>query len=122
MARKRSDRKARATARRPPGPGDSLPGRSGRAGATFDPVMDRIDSDWAPGMPDDPDTLPTTLYQLMDGRVHTLMTWPDESMARGEVPLQQLLDLLDGRQPIDGWYDLLGRYLGEHPPGSLLSE
>lgn len=91
----------------------------GRAEVALDPVRDRIDSDWAPGVPDDPSLLPTTVYQALAGRVYTLVTWPDESTVHGEVPIEQLEDLLDGKPVVEGWYSISGVYLGAHPPGSL---
>ena len=106
--------------RQPRSSSDAPGSTHGRAQVAFDPVMDRIDSDWAPGLPDDPGLLPTTLYQNLAGRVYTLVTWPDESTVRGEVPLEQLRDKLDGRPLLEGWYSICGEYLGEHPPGSLV--
>ena len=83
------------------------------------PVQDRIDSDWAPGVPDDPGLLPTTLYQALAGRVYTLVTYPDESTVRGEIPLEQLEDIVGSGRVLEGWYSITGEYLGEHPPGTL---
>ena len=125
-----SKRKNVNTSHMPPGPAqgstrqprsspDALGSTHGRAQVAFDPVRDRIDSDWAPGMPDDPGLLPTTLYQYLAGRVYTLVTWPDESTVHGEVPVQQLRDILGGKPLLEGWYDICGEYIGEHPPGSL---
>ena len=65
------------------------------------------------GLPDDLSELPTTRYLLAYGRVWTTTTWPDESTARGEVPLQQLQDLVGpGSAMKEGWYDATGKYLG----------
>ena len=70
------------------------------------------------GMPDDLSHLPTLHYQLIQGRVFTLQQWPDESVSRGEVSLQQLVNLTE--QPLeDGWYSASGTYLGAELPGSL---
>ena len=127
MGQKRSDVN---TSQAPPGhvqgsprQPSSSPGTQGsthgRAQVAFDPVRDRIDSDWAPRMPDDPGLLPTTLYQALAGRVYTLVTWPDGSTVHGEVPIGQLEDLLDGKPVVEGWYSISGVYLGDHPPGSI---
>ena len=91
----------------------------GRARVASDPVRDRIDSDWAPGMPDDPGLLPTTLYQALAGRVYTLVTWSDGSTVHGEVPLQQLEDIVGKGNVREGWYSISGFYLGGQPPSSL---
>ncbi len=69
-------------------------------------------------MPVDLSQLPTLLYQSIEGRVFTLMRWPNESTARGEVPLSQLEDIVAGSAK-HGWYSSAGLYLGEAPPGSL---
>lgn len=90
-----------------------------RAQVASGPVRDRIDSNWAPGMPDDPGLLPTTMYQALAGRVYTLVTWPDESTARGEVPIEQLEDMVGRGNVREGWYSISGDYLGDHPPASI---
>lgn len=65
------------------------------------------------GLPVDLSELPTTRYLLAYGRVWTTTTWPDESTARGEVPLQQLQDLAGEDVKLrEGWYDATGAYLG----------
>lgn len=113
-------KQAQGSTRQPRSSSDAPGSTHGRAQLASDPVRDRIDSDWAPGMPDDPGLLPTTLYQNLAGRVYTLTTWPDESTVHGEVPLEQLRDKLDGKPLLEGWYSISGEYLGEHPPGSLV--
>lgn len=105
--------------RQPGGSSGASGSTHGRAQVASDPVRDRIDSDWAPGMADDPGLLPTTLYQPLAGRVYTLVTYPDESTARGEVSVEQLMDLLDGKPVVEGWYSISGIYLGNQPPGPI---
>lgn len=75
-------------------------------------------TDFPPGMPTDLSQLPTLHYQVLADRVYTLLRWPNESVARGEVPLGQLQDLVNGAVE-EGWYDAAGEYLGEALPGSL---
>ena len=71
-----------------------------------------------PGMPDDLSQMPTLHYQLIQGRVFTLLRWPNGSVSRGEVPLQQLRNLT--QEPLeDGWYSSAATYLGTELPGSL---
>ncbi|MDQ3288256.1 MAG: hypothetical protein M3Q42_08325 [Pseudomonadota bacterium] len=72
-----------------------------------------------PGMPDDLSQLPTLHYQAIEGRVFTLMRWPNESVAHGEIPLTQLEDLVGKGMIEEGWYDAAGEYLGETLPESL---
>lgn len=74
---------------------------------------------FAPGVPVDPQAIPTVHYQVLLGRVYTLTQWKDGSTARGETSLASL----EGRagQPItkEGWYDVRGRYIGIDFPGGL---
>lgn len=81
-----------------------------------DPVRDRIDSDWAPGVPDDQGAMPTTLYRAMAGQVLALVIRPDGSKEQGEVRPAELRDRLDGRPMVDGWYSITGEYLGVDRP------
>ncbi|WP_159017266.1 hypothetical protein [Cognatiluteimonas profundi] len=74
--------------------------------------------DFAPGMPVDISQLPTLHYQAIEGRVFTLLRFPNESVAHGEVPLSQLEDLV-GAPIEEGWYSASGAYLGAELPGSL---
>jgi len=76
-------------------------------------------TDFAPGLPLDPADAPETLYQALLGRVYTLQRRRDGTRSRGEVPLQQLQDLLGDRPVREGWYSASGDWLGAHPPGSL---
>lgn len=75
---------------------------------------------FAPGMPEDTTGLPTLLYQVLEGRVHTLLTFPDGSSSHGEVALADLEAVVGGAVERDGWYTASGAYLGEQPPGSLV--
>ena len=71
-----------------------------------------------PGMPDDLSQMPTLHFQLIQGRVFTLLRWPNDCVARGEVSLQQLRDLT--QEPLaDGWYSSSGNFMGTELPGSL---
>jgi hypothetical protein len=73
---------------------------------------------FVPGMPVDLSQLPTLNYQAIEERVFTLMRWPNESTARGEVPLSELEELVGG--PIDeGWSSASGVFIGAELPGSL---
>ncbi len=68
-------------------------------------------TDFAPGVPDDPEAIPVLRYQALLGNVYTLQQWKDGSTARGEVPLATLEALIGGPAK-EGWYDALGKYLG----------
>lgn len=74
---------------------------------------------FAPGVPDDPDAIPELLYQVLEGKVHTRLTWRDGSVSRGEVPLADLAAVAGKTITKEGWYDALGKYIGAEPPGSL---
>jgi hypothetical protein len=74
--------------------------------------------DFVPGMPVDLSQLPTLHYQVIAGRVFTLLRFPSESVSHGEVPLSQLEDLVGG-QIEDGWYSASGSYIGAELLGSL---
>jgi hypothetical protein len=69
---------------------------------------------YAIGVPDDPDAIPRVRYQLLQGRVYTLTTWRDGSTIRGETDIETLAALV-GSTPQEGWYDALGKYLGDDP-------
>lgn len=87
---------------------------------SFEPGPDWEDkTSFAPGVPDDPDAVPELLYQVLLGKVFTLMRWRDGSTARGEVALADLEALAGSAVTREGWYDALGRYLGAELPGSL---
>ena len=109
----------RGSTKQPRSSPGTLGNTHGRAQLAVDPIRDRVDSDWAPGMPDDPGLLPTTLYQALAGRVYTLVTNPDESTARGEIPFEQLEDIVGKGNVREGWYSISGDYLGTQPPDSL---
>ena len=68
-------------------------------------------TDFAPGVPVDPASIPQVRYQALHGNVYTLAQWQDGSTARGEVPLAEL-EALVGSPPKEGWYDSDGTYLG----------
>lgn len=70
--------------------------------------------DFAPGMPEDDDQIPTLVYQVIEGRVYTLMKWPNGSTARGEATLEAL-QRLHGAAPKAGWYSASGKFLGSDP-------
>jgi hypothetical protein len=70
--------------------------------------------DFLPGMPDDLTQIPTLVYQVIEGRVFTLMKWANGSTARGETTLEAL-QRLHGAAPKAGWYSASGKYLGSDP-------
>ena len=72
--------------------------------------VDRF-TDFAPGMPLDPDAIPEVRYQVLEGRVHLLQRWKDGTTLRGEIELRTLENLV-GAPPQEGWYNALGHYLG----------
>lgn len=75
--------------------------------------------DFAPGVPEDPASIPVLHYQVLAGKVFTLMRWPDGSTARGETSIETLARLAGGPVAKEGWYNVLGKYLGAELPGSL---
>ncbi len=87
---------------------------------TFTPGPDWEDKmSFAPGVPDDLDSIPERLYQALLGRVYTLTRWKDGSTARGEIPLADLESVAGKPIVKEGWYDALGKYIGAELPGSL---
>lgn len=74
---------------------------------------------YAPGMPDDPSLLPELLFQVVLGRAYSLRRWPNESTARGELPLADLEARFGAPLAREGWYSATGAYLGAQLPGSL---
>lgn len=74
---------------------------------------------FAPGVPLDQDAIPEVLFQVLLGRVYTLTRWKDGSTVRGEIPLAELEALAGKPVTREGWYDVLGRYLGAELEGSL---
>ena len=87
---------------------------------SFEPGPDWVDkTSFAPGVPDDPDAVPELLYQVLLGRVFTLMRWKDGSTARGEAALADLEAVAGVPVTKEGWYDALGKYVGSELPGSL---
>lgn len=67
---------------------------------------------FAPGVPEDPDAIPTLVYQVLFGRVYTRLTWKNGSVSRGEVELADLENLAGKPITKEGWYNALGEYLG----------
>lgn len=84
-------------------------------------LQDKMDQ-FIPGMPDDPSTLPELFFQVILGRAYSLMRWPNESTARGEVTLQELEERFGAPLVKEGWYSASGAYLGAQLPGSLLED
>lgn len=74
----------------------------------------RDKTNYAPGVPDDPDAIPEVRFQVLLGRVHVLKRWRDGSTVRGELDLD-FIEGLSGAPPREGWYDALGTYLGADP-------
>jgi hypothetical protein len=72
-------------------------------------LLDKMD--FAPGVPDDPDAVPSLYYQALLGNVYTLQRWKDGSTVRGEVPLADL-EALTGGSLREGWYSASGQFLG----------
>lgn len=93
--------------------------------AKEDEVEFELGPDWedktsfVPGVPDDPDAIPERLFQVLLGRVFTLTRWKDGSVARGETDLAELEGLFGAPVSKEGWYDVLGSYLGSELEGSL---
>jgi hypothetical protein len=83
------------------------PGSTQGKAQVIDPVRDRIDSDWAPGVPNDPSLLPTMFYQAGRQGVHADQSRRVHRTRRGT----------DRRTPGS---TISGVYLGGHPPGSLV--
>ena len=54
---------------------------------------------------------PEMRYQLLGGRVFTLQLFPSGAIARGEIAPSQL----DFPAHEEGWYDGLGKFLGDDP-------
>ena len=86
-----------------------------------DSLQDKMDQ-FMPGLPLDPADCPTLHFQLLEGKVYSLLRFPDESVARGEMTLQELEYRFDRKLTDEGWYSASGIYLGEQLPGSLLEE
>lgn len=74
---------------------------------------------FAPGVPVDAEAIPKRYYQVLFGKVYTLMTWSDGSTVRGEADLASLAAVAGKAITKEGWYDALGRYIGSELPGSL---
>lgn len=74
---------------------------------------------FAPGVPTDSRAIPKRYYQVLFGKVYTLMTWSDGSTVRGEADLASLAAVAGKAITKEGWYDALGRYIGSELPGSL---
>lgn len=68
---------------------------------------------FAPGVPTDPAAIPTVRFQVLGGRVYTLEVWKDGSTVRGEMPLADLSHRFGRKVEQEGWYDVLGTYLGD---------
>lgn len=67
------------------------------------------------GMPTDPAAIPEVRYQVLGEKVFLLQHWKDGSTVRGEIEMQTLANLMGGVMPQEGWYDVLGTYLGPEP-------
>lgn len=76
-------------------------------------------TNFCPGMPVDLSQIPDLKYQALEGRVYTILRFPNDSVSHGEIPLAQLEDLVGKGLVVEGWYDAAGEYLGETLPGSL---
>ena len=72
-----------------------------------------------PGMPSYLSQIPDLKYQALEGRVYTILRFPNDSVSHGEIPLAQLEDLVGKGMVEEGWYSASGEYLGETLPGSL---
>lgn len=57
---------------------------------------------------------PVTRFQFIGGAVYVRRTMPDGTVTRGVMTPEELqLRLEPGQELVDGWYDALGRFLGE---------
>jgi hypothetical protein len=74
------------------------------------------------GMPTDPDAIPEVHYQVLGEKVYQLQSWKDGSTVRGEIEMQTLANLMGGATPQEGWYDVLGNYLGAVPDADWLKD
>lgn len=77
-------------------------------------------TDWPIGYAP-PEERPKLFYQCLLGMVFTRLVWPDGSASRGQTDLAEL-EKITGSTPREGWYDQSGKYLGAHPPDSLVSD
>ena len=75
-------------------------------------LLDRMDQ-FLPGLLGSAET--HLLYQVLEGRVFTLIKGRDDLVSHGEVPTDVLAELT-GEELKEGWYDEAGRFLGEDPP------
>lgn len=75
-----------------------------------------------PGWPENETEHPTLHYQVLLGRVYSLLRFPNESVAHGEITLADLAGIAG--QPIvkEGWYSSIGDYIGTQLPGSVLDD
>lgn len=86
----------------------------------FKPGPDWEDkTSFMPGVPEDEDAIPEILYQVLLGNVYTLTRWKDSSTARGQMTLQDLEARLGFTVVKEGWYSVMGDYLGSELEGSL---
>lgn len=69
----------------------------------------RDKTDFLPGVDFDAPSA-TLRFQLVEGQVFTLKTWPDGSTARGSITVQQLEDMLGKKDLPEGFYDVLGTF------------
>lgn len=87
------------------------------------PVLGRYPDDWhlywkwgfAPGIPADPDAIPTTRFLVLAGQAFTLTRWKGGTTVRAEISLREFSQRTGVKAPLDGWYDLAGEFLGEEP-------
>lgn len=78
-------------------------------------------TDFAPGMPLDPNAIPEVHYQVLAEKVFLLQRWKNGSTLRGEIEMETLAQRI-GSQPQEGWYDVLGTYLGAAPDFDWLKD
>lgn len=72
-----------------------------------------------PGVPDDDDAIPERLFQVLLGNVYTLTRWRDGSTARGQMTLAELEQQFGFQIVKEGWYDVLGTYMGLYMKDAL---
>jgi hypothetical protein len=72
-------------------------------------------TDFAPGLPDDPASIPVTRYQVLGllQTVFTVRTLGDGSTTRGQLPLDSFEQMIGKKASRSGWYNALGDYLGD---------
>lgn len=68
--------------------------------------------DFVLGVFEDFDVVLELFYQVLFGRVYILIRWWDGFMGWGEVQLIDFEVFVGGLIIWEGWYDVLGKYLG----------